>query len=110
MTKATGRDRRLGDPDPSPRSCYLQPQLVELAVPQHDAFSDGAQHDSCSLGEQQAQPLPVAGAVVCFCLSVFIVNLPYVSWYARNEHSQEETVDRQKRRNTLCRQMKATTT
>jgi hypothetical protein len=77
----------------------LQPQLVELALPQHDAFSDGAQHDSCSLGEQQAEPLLVAGAVVCFCLSVFMVNLPYVSCYARNEHSQAETGDRQKRRN-----------
>jgi hypothetical protein len=57
----------------------LQPQLVELAVPQHDAFSDGAQHDSCSLSEQQAEPLLVAGAVVCFCSLVFMVNLLYVS-------------------------------
>jgi hypothetical protein len=78
-------------------------------VPQHDAFSDGAQHDSCSLGEQQAEPLPVAGAVGCFCLSVFIVNLLYVSWYARNEHSQEQTVDRRKRRKTAYRQIKQTT-
>ena len=79
MTMATGRGRTSGDPDPSPRSCYLQPQLVEFAVPQHDAFSDGAQHASCSLGEQQAEPLLVAGAVVCFGLSVFMVNLLYVS-------------------------------
>jgi hypothetical protein len=87
----------------------LQPQPLELALPQHDAFSDGAQHDACSLGEQQGEPLVVAGAVVCFCLSLFMVNLPYVSRYARNEHSQAETVDRQKRRNTLYRQLKQTT-
>jgi hypothetical protein len=53
----------------------LQPQLIELALPQHDAFSDAVQHDACSLREQQAEPLLVAGAVVCFCLSVFMVNL-----------------------------------
>jgi hypothetical protein len=67
---------------------YLQRQVVELALPQHDAFSDGAQHDSCSLGEQQAEPLLVAGAVVCFFLSVFMVNLPYVSLSDSGERSQ----------------------
>ena len=72
-----GRDRCLR-PRPGTWLVYLQPQLVELALPQHDAFSDGAQHDACALGEQQAEPLLVAGAVVCFCLSVFMVNLPYV--------------------------------
>jgi hypothetical protein len=41
----------------------LQPQLVELAVPQHDAFSDAAQHDACSLDEQQAELLLVLGVV-----------------------------------------------
>jgi len=56
----------------------LQPQLVELALPQHDAFSEGAQHDACALGEQQAEPVLVAGAVVCFCLSMYMVNLLYV--------------------------------
>ena len=104
-----GRGRRSCDPDPAPCSYYLQPQLVELALPQHDAFSDGAQHDSCSLGEQQAEPPPVAGAVVCFCLSVFMVNLLYVLWSGRDERSQAETDDRQKRRNTVYRQMKQTT-
>jgi hypothetical protein len=88
----------------------LQPQPLELAVPQHDAFSDGAQHDACSLGEQQAEPLLVAGAVVCFGLSVFMVNLPYVSYSGRGERSQEETHGQRKRRNTLYRQTKATTT
>ena len=72
----SSRDRCLR-PRPGTWLVYLQPQLVELAVPQHDAFSDGAQHDSCSLGEQQPEPLVVAGAVVCFCLSVFMVNLLY---------------------------------
>jgi hypothetical protein len=64
---------------PTDRLCYLQPQLVELAVPQHDAFSDAAQHDSCLLGEQQAEPALLAGAVVCFGLSVLMLNLLYVS-------------------------------
>jgi hypothetical protein len=63
---------------PTDRLCYLQPQLVELAAPQHDAFSDAAQYDSCSLGEQQAEPVLLAGAVVCFGLSVLILNLLYV--------------------------------
>jgi hypothetical protein len=57
----------------------LQPQLVELAVPQHDAFSDGAQHVSCSLGEQQAGPALLAVAVVCLGLSVLMLKLLYVS-------------------------------
>ena len=85
-------------PRPGAWLVYLQPQLVELALPQHDAFSDGAQHDSCSLGGQQAAPLVVAGAVVCFCLSVVMVNLPYVLLSDRGERSQEETHDRRKRR------------
>ncbi len=107
--QASGQGRGSCDPDPAPRSCYLQPQLVELALPQHDAFSDAAQHDSCSLGEQQAEPPVVAGAVVCSGLSVCMVNLPYVSWSGRGERSQAETDDRRKRRNTVYRQMKQTT-
>jgi hypothetical protein len=77
-TTKCGSGSPLVRPRPGTSLVYLQPQLVELALPQHDAFSDGAQHDSCSLEEQQAEPLLVAGVVVCFCLSVFMVNLPYV--------------------------------
>jgi hypothetical protein len=40
-------------------------------VPQHDAFSDAAQHDACVLGEQQAELL-VAGVVVCSGLLVLM--------------------------------------
>jgi hypothetical protein len=82
----------------------LQPQLVELAVPQHDAFSDCAQHDACVLDEQQAEPPLVAGLVVCSGLSVLIVNLLYVLSVGRAERSHEETDDRQKRRNTAYQQ------
>jgi hypothetical protein len=91
-------DRVAARATPTRRLCYLQPQLVELAVPQHDAFSDGAQHDACLLGEQQAEPPLVAGLVACSRLSVLIVNLPYVSSVGKGERSQGETVDRRKRR------------
>jgi hypothetical protein len=58
----------------------LQPQLVELAVPQHDAFSDAAQHDACLSDEQQAEPLLVAG-VVFSCLPVVMVSpLRFIVW------------------------------
>jgi hypothetical protein len=71
------------------RSCgwyYRQPQLVEPAVPQHDAFSDGAQHDACSVGAQQAELLAVAavgvsclgGTVVCCCVSLDILDLLFI--------------------------------
>jgi hypothetical protein len=39
----------------------LQPQPFAstcgpaLAVPQHDAFADGSQHDACSVAEQQVE-------------------------------------------------------
>jgi hypothetical protein len=55
----------------------LQPQLVELAVPQHDAFSDAAQHDACLVGEQHADS-PLVVAVVFSWLSVRIRYLLYI--------------------------------
>ena len=60
--------------------CYLQPQLVELELPQHDAFSDGAQHDDCAVGVQQAEPPVVEGAVACLGLLVSIVRSPFQVW------------------------------
>jgi DNA-binding transcriptional ArsR family regulator len=84
---------------------YLQPQLVELVVPQQDVFSDAAQHDACSLAEQQAEPL-LAPGVVFSCLSVGMsvgmVCLLYVSWSGRRERSHGETGDWRKRRNFMC--------
>jgi len=70
----------------------LQPQFAELAVPQHAAFSDGAQHDACSTGGQHVDPPLVVdcvlsrGPISVFCgtdgcsadasgLLVLIVNL-----------------------------------
>jgi hypothetical protein len=37
---------------------YWQPQPPEEAWPQHDAFSDGSQHEACLTGEQQLEASP----------------------------------------------------
>jgi hypothetical protein len=33
---------------------------VDVAVPQHEAFADAAQHEACSVAEQQAELLVAA--------------------------------------------------
>jgi len=39
---------------------YRQPQPLEVASPQHEAFSDGSQHEACLTGAQQLEA-PTAG-------------------------------------------------
>jgi hypothetical protein len=79
---------------------YLQPQLLDPAVPQHDAFSDAAQHDVCSVGEQQAELL-VAGvvfscwatAVVCCCLSVLMcISFMFHGLLDLSAHTERRTI------------------
>ena len=38
-------------------AAYLQPQLVVVPEPQHDAFSDAAQHERCAAGGRHAAEL-----------------------------------------------------